>query len=368
MVVDPATGDVLATRVTDSDGDPGGEHHPQVIRLSSNDGGATASSVSVILDMPGETQGQSHQISSISIGPDGKLFVHNGDGFDASTALDLDSYRGKILRMNLDGTAPADNPFYNAANGINARDYVFAYGFRNPFGGAWRESDDKLYEVENGNALDRLARVDQGGNYDWNGGDTSLLADARYVWNPAHAPVNIAFVQPETFGGSHFPAALFDRAFVSESGPTYASGPQSRGKRIVQFELDAAGDVVGGPNTLVEYVGAGRGHRRGTHRRARWTLFQRLVQRPRRPDAHRPRRPRLPNPLHGCFRRRLERRRSGNRARLARMATRRVGIPVQRCRSGSVATELRPWRSGLLPALDPNQEPFSPTSQPDQRN
>ena len=54
------------------------------------------------------------------------------------TALNLNSYRGKILRMNLDGTAPTDNPFYNAADGINARDYVFAYGLRNPFGGAWR--------------------------------------------------------------------------------------------------------------------------------------------------------------------------------------------------------------------------------------
>ena len=54
--------------------------------------------------MVGETQGQSHQISNITIGPDGKLYVHVGDGFDTAMALNLDSYRGKILRMNLDGS------------------------------------------------------------------------------------------------------------------------------------------------------------------------------------------------------------------------------------------------------------------------
>jgi len=259
IVVDPATGDLFVTRVTDTDGLPGGAHHPQVLRISSNDGGLTASSATVILDMVGETQGQSHQISNATIGPDGKLYIHNGDGFDASTALNLDSYRGKILRMNLDGSAPSDNPFYDLRDGINSRDYIYAYGFRNPFGGAWRAADGKHYEVENGNAIDRFARVESGGNYGWNGSDSSLLPDALYVWNPAHAPVNITFVQPETFGGSQFPNSKQDHAFVSESGPTYALGQQPEGKRIVEFELDANGNVIGSPSTLVEYVGIGRG-------------------------------------------------------------------------------------------------------------
>ena len=106
LVVDPVTGDLFVTRVTDTDGIAGGAHHPQVVRLHSNDGGRTASTVTVILNMVGESQGQSHQVSNATIGPDGKLYVHNGDGFDASTALNLNSYRGKILRMNLDGTRP----------------------------------------------------------------------------------------------------------------------------------------------------------------------------------------------------------------------------------------------------------------------
>ena len=117
-------------------------HYPKVERLHSTDGGRTMATRTILLNMQPETQGQSHQISNITIGPDGKLYVHMGDGFNAATALNLDQYRGKVLRMNLDGTAPTDNPFYNAADGINARDYVFTYGHRNPFGGAWRAANN----------------------------------------------------------------------------------------------------------------------------------------------------------------------------------------------------------------------------------
>ncbi|MCA9237355.1 MAG: PQQ-dependent sugar dehydrogenase [Planctomycetales bacterium] len=259
IVVDPATGDVIVSRVRDTDGQPGGAHHPQVVKFTSLDGGLTAATETVLLDMVGESQGQSHQISNVSIGPDGMLYVHNGDGFDASTALNLDSYRGKILRMTLDGQPLADNPFYNAGNGINSRDYVYAYGFRNPFGGAWRAADGTHYEVENGPSSDRFAKVNPGQSYQWDGSNASMFTNALYNWDPAHAPVNIAFVQPETFGGSGFPSQYWDQAFVSESGPTYGLGPQVLGKRIVGFQLDAQGNVTSGPETLVEYVGMGRG-------------------------------------------------------------------------------------------------------------
>ncbi|HVT30895.1 MAG TPA: PQQ-dependent sugar dehydrogenase, partial [Lacipirellulaceae bacterium] len=261
IAVDPLSGDVFATRVAaDNPADPSSVHHPQVLRFTSNDGGHTAAGPpTIIRDMVGETQGQSHQISNITIGPDGKLYVHTGDGFDYTTAQNLDSYRGKILRMNLDGSAPSDNPFYNAADGINARDYVYAYGFRNPFGGAWRAADGKQYEVENGPSVDRFAQVNEGVNYGWDNTDASMAIHAIYNWNPAHAPVNVAFIQPATFGGSQFPASTQDLAFVSESGPTYATGPQATGKRIVQFQLDANGGLVSGPTTFVEYVGNGKG-------------------------------------------------------------------------------------------------------------
>lgn len=265
IVVDPDSGDVFASMLYSSDpaneptqpGDPTVPHYPKVVRFASVDGGKTANTQTTILDMVGESQGQSHQISNLTIGPDGKLYVHVGDGFDASTALNLDSFRGKVLRMNLDGTAPTDNPFYNASV-INARDYVFAYGLRNPFGGVWRAADGVHYNVENGPSRDRLTQIISGTSYGWTGLNTDMEINAIYVWNPAHAPVNGAFIEPETFGGSGFPAEKQDRLFVTESGPTWAEGPQTRGKRLVEFELDENGDLVSGPTTFVEYNGSGR--------------------------------------------------------------------------------------------------------------
>jgi hypothetical protein len=82
---------------------------------------------------------------------------------------------------------------------------------------------------------------------------------ALYNWNPSHAPVNITYVQQATFAGSQFPASLMDRAYVSESGPTLGIGPQTRGKRIVEFTQNAAGAVTAGPTKLVEYAGNGAG-------------------------------------------------------------------------------------------------------------
>lgn len=258
LAIEPLTGDVFAAMLYDAR-PPNGPHYPKVVRFHSNDGGLTAATQTTVLDMPGENQGQSHFISNLSLGPDGKLYVHMGDGFDAGTALNLNSFRGKILRVNLDGTPPADNPFYDPGDGINAKDYVFAYGFRNPFGGAWRAADQSLYEVENGpDRNDRFAKVQRGGNYGWNGTGASMSAHAIYNWTPPHAPANLAFIQPQTFGGSGFSEKKWDRAFVTESGPTWASGPQALGKRIVEFELDASGRLRTGPNSFVEYTGTGK--------------------------------------------------------------------------------------------------------------
>lgn len=256
---DPEIYHLYVGMLWDNGSPPGGSaHYPKVERIDSLPGGLTMASRTVLLNMQPETQGQSHQISNVTIGPDGKLYVHNGDGFNSSTGQNLNQFRGKVLRMNLDGSAPSDNPFYDASNGITATDYVYAYGVRNAFGGAWRASDGKHYEVENGPSVDRLAQINRGVNYGWNGTDTSMFQNAIYNWDPAHAPVNITFIQQETFNGSQFPASKMDLAFVSESGPTYAPGPQSQGKRIVEFHLDANGNRISGPTTLVEYTGMGR--------------------------------------------------------------------------------------------------------------
>lgn len=257
IAVEPASGDVFAAAVEAIEGVTD-FHFPRVIRLQSQDGGHTAASRTTILDFPNEPVGPSHQTSNLSIGPDDKLYVHIGDGLLTTPAQDLSSVRGKILRVNLDGSAPTDNPFYDDADGLTATDLVFAYGFRNPFGGAWRAADGSHWEVENGPSVDRLAKVVAGRNYLWDGTNASMTNFAAYVWPIATAPVNLAFIQASTFGGSGFREDKLDHAFVTESGPTYAPGPQAFGKRVSEFVLDAQGDLVSGPLPLIEYVGSGR--------------------------------------------------------------------------------------------------------------
>jgi glucose/arabinose dehydrogenase len=255
IAVDPVSGDLFAARLARSATSANNE--PGIVRLSSLDGGRTSASRVVILNMPGEWQGQSHQISNLEI-VNGRLYAHMGDGFDSATAQNLSSFRGKILCLELSGAAAPTNPFYDVVNGITARDYVWCYGVRNPFGGALRASDGFRYVVENGPSIDRFARLVQGRNYLWNGSDQSMTNFALYTWNPASGPVNLAFVQPQSFGGSGFPAAKQGRAYVTESGATYATGPQSIGKKITEWVLDANGNRVAGPIPFVEYVGTGQ--------------------------------------------------------------------------------------------------------------
>ena len=265
----PSIYHLYVTMLWDNGAPPGAsQHYPKVELITSAAGGLTMASRTVLLNMQPETQGYSNQISSISIGPDSKLYVHVGDGLDASTALDRNKYRGKVLRMNKDGTpvtpddAAGGNPFYNAADGISATDYIYTSGHRNAFGGAWRISDGRRYIVENGESIDRIVRLESGANYGWNGSDESLVPGALYIWKPAVAPVNAVIVQNSVHANSGFPAAYHNRMYVTQSGPTYAEGPDVNGSKcITEFsDLDSVGDngqLSVPPRVIARYTGPG---------------------------------------------------------------------------------------------------------------
>lgn len=103
--------------------------------------------------------GNVHHGGRLKIGPDGLLYATAGDAAVPDLAQDLNSLAGKILRLNLDGTVPADNPFPNS--------YVYSYGHRNPQGLAW-SPDGKLYSAEHGpNANDEINLIEPGANYGW---------------------------------------------------------------------------------------------------------------------------------------------------------------------------------------------------------
>ena len=100
-----------------------------------------------------------HDGGRIKFGPDGKLYVTTGDATNPSSAQDINSLAGKILRINRDGSIPEDNPFKN---------YVYSYGHRNPQGIAWHPVTKDLFASEHGPTRnDELNIIGKGINYGW---------------------------------------------------------------------------------------------------------------------------------------------------------------------------------------------------------
>ena len=130
-----------------------------------------------------------HNSGRLKIGPDGKLYYTIGDqgnnqfgnmcniirALDLPTtaevaANDYTKYQGKILRMNLDGSIPADNPLIDpdgAGPQPAARSHIFSYGHRNPQGIIFAP-DGKLYADEHGPKTDdEINLIQAGKNYGW---------------------------------------------------------------------------------------------------------------------------------------------------------------------------------------------------------
>ncbi len=100
-----------------------------------------------------------HNGGRIRFGPDGKLYITSGDATEPELAQDTSSLAGKILRINRDGSIPADNPFGNA---------VYSYGHRNPQGLAWHPKTKRLYATEHGpEKHDEINLITAGKNYGW---------------------------------------------------------------------------------------------------------------------------------------------------------------------------------------------------------
>jgi glucose/arabinose dehydrogenase len=128
-------------------------------RLSSFDwNGTTLSNETYLINnIPGN---QIHNGARLVISPDSKIIMSTGDtGTGGALSQDLSSNNGKILRINLDGSIPSDNP--------NPSSYVWSFGHRNGQGLCYGPNGI-LYESEHGqNNSDELNIIEQGRNYGW---------------------------------------------------------------------------------------------------------------------------------------------------------------------------------------------------------
>jgi glucose/arabinose dehydrogenase len=207
----------------------------------------------VIFEVNREKPANAHFGSRILFLPDRTLLLTIGDGgnppnsldgrFIRENAQDRANHLGKILRLNEDGTVPADNPFVGQAG---MRPEIFTWGNRNSQGIAWDPVRQAVWANEHGSqGGDELNRIERGRNYGWplvthsveyrTGAPISPnrslagMADPALVWMATTAPSGLA-----VYTGDRIPAWR---------GDLFSGSLRSQDVRRIR--LDQAGRVVG---------------------------------------------------------------------------------------------------------------------------
>jgi aldose sugar dehydrogenase len=173
--------------------------------------------------------GRGHYGHRLAFAADGRLFITSGERQKFAPAQDMTGNLGKIVRLNDDGSIPADNPFADQG-GVTAQ--IWTLGHRNPLGIAF-DADGRLWSHEMGPAHgDELNLIRRGEDYGYptvsNGNhydgreiphhDTrpEFTAPAAY-WVPAISPAGFAIYDGGEFPewrGNGFIGGLSSRALV----------------------------------------------------------------------------------------------------------------------------------------------------------
>ena len=237
------------------------------------------SEVVIISGIP--TDGDSHSVGMLRFAPDGKLFASHGDGASYSfadplalRAQDLNSYNGKILRINPDGSAPGGNPFDDGTNSIRSK--VWAYGLRNPFRFELHPATAEPYIGDVGwNTWEELNRG-RGANFGWpcfegSGSQPEYQAAFQQCRNLSPASVTPPFftynhtVGSTVIGGAFYTGSSTRRRTVatSSSATTAAAGsrawsstPTTTVTAVNTFATDVDGPVAiqMGPDGMLYYA------------------------------------------------------------------------------------------------------------------
>ena len=113
-----------------------------------------------------DPSGNHHWGSRLVFAPDGTLFITLGDRFHSrERAQALDSHLGKVVRIAIDGSVPADNPLIGRSD---ARPEIWSWGHRNVQGAALHPQTGELWTHEHGpQGGDEINRTRAGLNYGW---------------------------------------------------------------------------------------------------------------------------------------------------------------------------------------------------------
>jgi glucose/arabinose dehydrogenase len=159
--------------------------------------GDALQNVSVIYRQIPKVVGLGHFGSRLAFRSDKTLYVTFGERQLGTPAQDLATTLGKVIRINRDGTVPADNPTI-----VGARPEIWSYGHRNPQGAAIRPGGDVLWINEHGpQGGDELNQITPAGNYGWpvvsygcNYGDP--VGDGCRIGGGTHAP---DYIEPVSY-------------------------------------------------------------------------------------------------------------------------------------------------------------------------
>ena len=168
---------------------PTGAANNRISRFTANGNTAVAGSESVVLNLDPLSSATNHNGGTMQFGPDGKLYVGVGDNANSANAQNLNTYHGKILRINSDGSVPAGNPFTGGAQ----RSRVWSYGLRNPYTLAIQPGTGRIFVNDVGqNSWEEINDCTVGGgNYGWPAteGATNNPAYVSPVYAYGHASV-----------------------------------------------------------------------------------------------------------------------------------------------------------------------------------
>ncbi|HEX8459527.1 MAG TPA: PQQ-dependent sugar dehydrogenase [Pyrinomonadaceae bacterium] len=233
--------------------------HNRVSRFTANGDVAVAGSETVLLDLDNLSSATNHNGGAMHFGADGKLYVAVGENATPSNSQTLSNLLGKMLRLNPDGTIPADNPFFNTATGKNRA--IWALGLRNPYTFNFQPGTSRMFINDVGqNAVEEINDGISGSNYGWPtcegscananfrnplfqyGHGTTATTGCAITGGAFYNPVTVQF--PAAYVGKYFFAdfcsnwiRLFDPA--SGTATDFASGASSP----VDLQVSADGSL-----------------------------------------------------------------------------------------------------------------------------
>ena len=203
------------------------------------------------------TASGAHNGARVRFGPDRKLYVTMGDAAQPALSQSLSSLNGKILRLNDDGTTPADNPYGSP---------VWTWGHRHPQGIDWHPATGQAWATEHGDVgNDELNLLTKGTNYGWptiEGAATRPdMATPVLFFSPSIAPSGLSFydsVRIPQFRANIFFAALrgmhIHRVRLDPADATKVIAAE----RLFELKFGRIRDVITGPDGALYFCTSNR--------------------------------------------------------------------------------------------------------------